>query len=137
MADLNGVRHVLFEKNRTQRNPEPERFRGRHKIRQHCFIRRRRELVKRVPTSGPSKSALDFIADQQCIVLCGELPRRSIKLLGHQANPAFALDRFEYNGANLVVEFALEVGNVIESDEVESGDQRFKRIAVFLLTCRR
>ena len=46
-------------------------------------------------------------------------------------NATFALDGFEDYGADVFVEFGLEVGDVVEFDEFDARDERSEGQAIF------
>src|SRR5271168_174010 len=50
---------------------------------------------------------------------------------GDGVDAAFTLNRFQEEGANGVVEFRFEIGDVVEADEVDAGDDGSEGGAVF------
>jgi hypothetical protein len=52
----------------------------------------------------PSHSALHFIVDQQGIVLVTERPKVREKTGGSRSYPTFSLNRFDQDGADIVIE---------------------------------
>ena len=74
---------------------------------------------------------MNFIGDQRGVVLRGQLARALPECFADRENAAFALNRFDHEGADGVVEFRFEVGDIVEADEFDAGNQRRKRLAVF------
>ena len=60
-----------------------------------------------------------------------ELARALPKGVAHFVNPALALNRLDHDGADGIVEFGIEIGDVVEADEFDAGNQRLERLAVF------
>src|SRR5260370_21707797 len=50
---------------------------------------------------------------------------------GDGVNAAFALNGFEDDGADGVIEFGLEVGEVVEADEFDAGNKRSEGQTIF------
>ena len=87
-------------------------------------------LIRKIAAGAP-QSGLNFVGDQRGIVLrrkcAGALP----ECLADRENPAFALNRFDHNGADRGVKFRFEVGDIVEAHEFDAGNQRRKRLAIF------
>src|ERR1700720_682501 len=64
-------------------------------------------------------------------MLRGELPSTIPKRFGDRMDAAFALNRFEQDGANRVVELGFKVVHVIEADKIDARQQRSEREAIF------
>ena len=50
-----------------------------------------------------------------------------------RANAAFALDGFNEDGADLVGELGAQIGNVVEADELDAGNDGRKGLAILSL----
>jgi len=81
--------------------------------------------------AGATESALNFISDEQRGVLRSEGAGAIPKGFADGVNATFALDGFEDYGADVVVEFGLEVGYIIEFDEFDSRDERSEGQSIF------
>src|SRR5262249_1266591 len=85
------------------------------------------------PFARASHAALDFVSDQESVVLARQPVRGLGKLPAHRTNPALTLDKFEANGADRGVKLAFKIGYIIELDKLHSGHHRRKRCAIFFL----
>src|SRR5947209_8236991 len=83
------------------------------------------------PASGASHAALDFIGDQQSIVLARQPVSGFRKLFAHRTYATLALKELKTDGANGVIEVAFQVGNIVEFHELHAGQYRDKGGAVF------
>ncbi len=79
-------------------------------------IRHNTEMLHREHRTGAGKAGLDFVSDQQNTVLVTKLAQRDHEFLGHDIKAAFALDRLDDNGCDLV---GLDVGLKQLGDRLE------------------
>src|SRR5581483_4476677 len=93
--------------------------------------------MKCVPAAGAAQATLNFVANQQRTILRGQLAGAAIKLFGDGLDSTFTLNGFKHDAADIVGEFPLQVLNIVELDKIETRDDRFERIPVFLLPRRR
>ena len=77
---------------------------------------------------------MDFVENQQRAGAIAELPRGLQKFRTQRTDAAFALNGLETNGANAAIKLALEIVNVVESDEPDSRHQRRERMPIFFLS---
>ena len=77
------------------------------------------------------KAALNFVGDEQRAIFCGEGTRAIPELFTDRIDSAFALNGFEEDGADGVVKLGFEIGDVVEADEFDAGDERSKRKTIF------
>ena len=54
-----------------------------------------------------------------------------------RTDPAFSLNGLQTNGADAAIKLPLEIVHVVEGDKSNSGDQRRKRVPIFLLSSGR
>src|SRR5579862_2183100 len=85
------------------------------------------------PFSGAPHAALDLVGDQQGIVLARQLVRRLNKLFAHRTNTTLALHKLKANGADGRIEFAFEIGDVIEADKLHSWHHGREWKTIFFL----
>src|ERR1051326_3065288 len=85
------------------------------------------------PLSGTSHAALDFVGDQQRIVLACQFVCCLGKFTAYRPYAAFALDKLKADGADRGVEFAYKIGNVIEFHELHAWNDGSKGRAIFFL----
>ena len=64
-------------------------------------------------------------------MLCGEGACAIPERFADRMDSAFALDGFEKDGADGVVEFGFEVGNVVEADKFDAGNEGREGEAIF------
>ena len=94
-------------------------------------VRTRREFLVGEVAAGAAQAALNFIGDQRGVVLRRQRARALPEGFADGENSAFALNGFEDQRADGVVEFRFEIGNVVEAHEFNAGDQGRERLAVF------
>jgi hypothetical protein len=87
-------------------------------------------LVGEIAASA-SKAALNFVGDQEGAVFCGEDAGAIPKILTDGVDSAFTLNGFEENGTDGVVELGFEVGDIVEADEFDAGNERSEWQTIF------
>src|SRR5258708_6873310 len=100
--------HGVISDDRAQRQTGGERF---------CddrYIRLRRKRLKSEVAACPAQSPLNFVGDQQSAVFGRESTGTLPELCGERKDAAFALNRFQNDCANGIVEFAFEIRDVVE-----------------------
>src|SRR5260370_5866620 len=100
-----------------------EREASRERLGDQNNVRLRGKLLIAEEAAGAAEAALNFIGDQESAVLRSERTSAIPEDFADRINPAFALDRFEENRADGVVEFRLEISDVVETHELRSGDE--------------
>jgi len=90
-----------------------------------------RKLLIGEVAAGTAEPALNFVGDEQGIVILSERAGAIPKGFADGVDATFALDGFEDYGADVVVEFGLEVGYIIEFDEFDSRDERSEGQSIF------
>ena len=78
-----------------------------------------------------AQAALNFVGDQQRAVFCGQRPRAVPEFVADRIDSAFTLNGFEEDGADGVIKFGFEIGDVVEVDKFDPRHQRGKRQAIF------
>src|ERR1700685_3346571 len=91
----------------------------------------RKFLVGEV-TAGTAEAALNFVGDKQRAVLRGQGASTIPKRFAGGIDAAFTLDGFEDHGADGVVKFGFEIGNVVETDKFDAGHYGREGQAIFL-----
>ena len=86
-------------------------------------------MVREV-TASASEAALNFVRDHRRVVLRGQRAGASPEFFADRENAAFALNCFQHHGADRVVEFALEVSDIVELHKFHARHQRSKRLAI-------
>src|SRR5208282_6470927 len=86
-------------------------------------IGQRAELLVGEFAAGTAQAALNFVGDQRGVVLSGECPSPLPEFPADREDAALALNRLDHDGANSVVEFRLEVRDVVEADKLRAGDE--------------
>ena len=71
------------------------------------YIRLRRKVLKSEVAAGSAQSALNFVGDQQSAVFGGKSTGTLPELFRDRKDATFALNRFQNDCANGIVEFAL------------------------------
>src|SRR5207302_7830322 len=85
------------------------------------------------PAAGASHAALDFVGDQQRVVLAGKLVRGVGKGLAHRTDAAFTLHKLKTNGADGGIKFAFQISDVIKANKLHTRHNRRKWRTVFFL----
>src|ERR1700676_320487 len=109
-----------------ERKSGGQRFGNQHNVRLGGKL-----LISEVPP-GASKAALNFVGDEQSAMLRSEQASAGPEGLGDRVNAAFTLNGFQDYGANGIVKFGFEIGDIVETDKFDAGHQRSKRQAIFL-----
>ena len=112
---------------RTQRQSCRERLRDRDDVRSNPVL-----LIGKI-FSCPPESTLDFIQEKQSIRFLGQFAGSLQEFLAYEIDASLTLDGFNANGTHAAVELPLKILDVIESDEVNSGNKRHKGIAILCL----
>ena len=82
-------------------------------------------------TPRPAQARLDFVCNQGRAIVAGQLTSARPKGRTYRIDAALSLDRFDHHGANRIVEFRLEVRDIVETQEFDSGQKRGKWLTVF------
>ena len=82
------------------------------------------------PLAGAAHAGLNLIRDEQGARRTGECASFGEELLGEGAHAAFALDGFDKDGADFVREFCAKIGDVVEADELDAGNDGAEGLAV-------
>src|ERR1700727_526319 len=102
---------------------------ARKRLRKRHDVGGRIELLICEVTARAAQAALNFIGDERSVVLSSEGASALPEWLAYRENAAFALNRFDHNGADRIVKFVLEIGEVIEAHKFNARNQRPKRFA--------
>ena len=94
-------------------------------------VRLRGKLQIAEIAAGAAEPALNLIGDQKGVMLRREFPSAIPEGFADWIDPAFALNRFEENGADGIVEFRFEIGDIVEADELRPGNNGGEGQAVF------
>src|SRR5437899_1284809 len=94
-------------------------------------IRLRRKSLITEEAAGAAEATLNFIGDQQGAVLGGGRASAIPEFFADRIDPPFALNGFNENAANGIVEFRLEIGNVVETNKFGARDNRCEGQAIF------
>src|SRR5439155_15972561 len=110
--------HFFGGKNGAERQPGSEWLGDQNNVRL-----RRKVLIRKI-AAGAAEPALNFIGNQQSAMLrrkgTGAIP----EILADGMDSAFALNSFEKNRANGVVEFRFEIREIVEAHEFDAGNDR-------------
>src|ERR1700730_19067944 len=87
-------------------------------------------LVSEV-ASSTAQATLNLVSDEEGTVLRGEGAGSIPKGLAHGMYAAFALNGFEDDGANGVVELGFEIGDIAEVHKLYAGQEGRERQAIF------
>src|ERR1700730_2973531 len=87
-------------------------------------------LVSEV-ASSTAQDTLNLVSDEEGTVLRGEGAGSIPKGLAHGMYAAFALNGFEDDGANGVVELGFEIGDVAKADKFDAGQEGRERQPIF------
>ena len=112
----------------SKRKPPSDRLCDGHHVGLHVVV------LIREPLAGTPQSALDLIDQQQRPASGGERARCFQELAAHKLNSAFALNGLNRHRADAVVELLLEIFNVVELHEFNSGKQRREDFAILCLS---
>ena len=118
-------RKLLVRDNRAKRQSTRQRFGNRY------GIGSRREPLIREISAGTAEAALNFVRDHRSVVLRSQRARTIPEFFADRENPAFTLNRFQNDGADGIVEFTFEVGDIIELHKFHARYQRSERLAIF------
>ena len=82
------------------------------------------------PLAGAAHAGLNLVDDEQRAGGAGEGAGFGEELLRERANAAFALDGLDEDGADFVGELGAQIGDVVEADELDAGNDGRKGLAV-------
>ena len=92
---------------------------------QHNVGHRGKFLVREI-AAGAAEAALNFVGDEERSVFRSKRTRPVPEFFADGINPAFALNGFEEDGADGIVEFGFEIGDIIEADKFDAGNERLE-----------
>src|SRR4249920_497946 len=127
LARVDRGRNPLLQQDGSQGNAQAQGLRTCDQVRQKIFLVLSDKLMERKPFSGATQATLNFVCYQQSTSLRGETPRCAIERFRNRPDSAFTLYGLDQHRADIVGELSFEIFNIIELDEFESGQQRFKR----------
>src|ERR1700682_2863154 len=107
-----------------------ERKAGGERLGNQNDVRFRGKFLIAEDAAGAAESALNFIGDQESAVLRGKRASAIPKYFANRIDSPFALDCFKKDGADGVVEFRLEISDVVETHELRTGNKGRERQAV-------
>src|SRR6266851_1051884 len=117
--------------NRLGRENGAERKAGGQRLGDQNDVRLRGKLLVAEKAAGAAEPALNLIGNQKGIMLRRKFPSAIPEGFVERTDPAFALNRFEENGADGIVEFRFEIGDVVETDELCPGNNGGEGQTVF------
>src|SRR5258708_5201843 len=100
-----------------------ERKSGRKRLGDQNNVRLRGKLLIAEEAAGAAKSALNFVGDQESAMLRGKRASAIPENFAEGIDSAFALNWFQKDAADGVVEFRLEVSDVVETHELCAGNE--------------
>src|SRR5207249_1825520 len=127
------ARCPLRHSDESQRDTASQRLGRCRDIRHHQGIE---HLVGEV-RPWASDAALDFIEDEQCVVLICQLASCSDVFIRQRMNSAFALHQLQYNSGSIVSDHLLQSTNIITNDEARAREHRLEIGPVLFLTGNR
>ena len=130
-AGVNGARGLFGAEHCAQRNAAGKRLGQRDDVGSDAVV------LKGAPLAGAAHAGLNLIDDEQCTGGAGECACLGEELLRERANAAFALNGFNEDGADVVGELGAQVGDVVEANELDAGNDGSEGLAVLrLVGCR-
>src|SRR4029077_19285830 len=120
-----GFRQTLTSHNGSQRKPAGKRLGNNDDIREA-----RVALISK-GTARAAQAGLDFIRDQRRTVMAGKIPGARPKRRADREDATFALNWFDNDGADGIVEFGFKVGDIVKTHELNAGHQWSKRLTIF------
>ena len=127
---MNGARGVFCAEHRAQRNAASQGFCQGGDVGQHAVV-----LIG-APLSSAAHAGLNLICDKQRAGGASKIASGLQEFVGHGANAAFALDRFDEDGAEFGGEFRLQVVDIVEADKLDSRHHGIERLAVLVFPGR-
>jgi len=88
------------------------------------------------PLAGTAHAGLNLVDDEQCAGGAGKCACFGEERLRQRPDAAFALDGFDKNGADFIGKLCAQIGNVVEANELDAGNDGFERLAVLGLVGR-
>ena len=125
-AGVNGARSFFGAKHCAQRNAAGKRLGKRGHSPGLDAV-----MLIGAPLAGAAHAGLNLVDDQQRAGRGGERARFGEELLRQRPNAAFALDGFDENGADFIGELCAQIGNIVEADKLDAGNDGAERLAVF------
>jgi len=116
--------NVLLGENGAERKASGERLGDQNNV------RLRGKFLIGEEAAGAAEPALNFIGDQESAVLGGKRASTIPEYFADGIDSPFALDCFKKDGAYGVVEFRLEISDVVETHELRTGNKGRERQAV-------
>jgi hypothetical protein len=123
-AGVDGARGFFGAEHRAERNAAGEGLGERGDVGLNAVV-----LIG-APLAGAAHAGLNLIDDEQRAGGAGEGAGFGEELLRERANAAFALDGFDEDGADFVGEFGAQIGDVVEADELDAGNDGAEGLAV-------
>src|SRR5258708_4251302 len=99
-----------------------ERKTGGKRLGNQHDVRFRGKLLIGEEAAGTAEAALNLIGDEESAVLGGEGASAIPESLADRIDAAFTLDCFQEDSADGMVEFRVEIGEVIETHELRAGN---------------
>src|SRR5208282_2963903 len=96
----------------------------------YCDIGLRGKFLVSEIAARASQTTLDFVGNKERAVLCGKGARAVPEIFADGINATFALNGLEEYGADRVIKFRFEIGDVVEAYKFDAGDERSEREAV-------
>src|ERR1700736_3704961 len=124
----NGGCELLLCQERAQRQPCCDWFCNGY------YVRHYTEGLKREHTSGTAQPALDFVENQSRVMPIRHSPAFFQEFARALMDATFAENRFQYDGASVVVDRSPQSFRVISRDELHVFEQRLKSFSILLLT---
>src|SRR5260370_38830947 len=100
-----------------------ERKAGGERLGNQSDVRLRGKLLIAEEAAGAAKSALNLIGDQESAVLRGKRAGAIPENFAEGIDPALALNWLQKDATDGVVEFRIEVSNVVETHELRAGNE--------------
>src|SRR5258708_19184587 len=101
-----------------------ERKTGGERLGNQHDVRFRGKLLIGKEAAGAAEAALNLVGDEEGAVLGGEGASAIPESLADRIDAAFTLDCFQEDSADGIVEFRVEIGEVIEPHEFRAGYDR-------------
>jgi hypothetical protein len=119
----------LFVRNKSAKwKAARERLGDRHNVRLG------RESFVREFAACAAEARLDLVSDQGNVVVFGQPAGALPEFLAHGVDAALALNRFNSDGADGIIELYVEIGDIVESDKLNAGNQRYEGFT-YLAVC--
>ena len=129
-AGMHGARNLFGAQHRSERKAAGEWLGERGHVGLDAVV-----LIG-APLAGAAHAGLNLIDDQQRAGGTGQRAGFGEELLRQRTNAAFALDGFDENGADFIGEFGAQIGDVVEADELNAGNDGAEWLAILGLVGR-